>query len=372
MTVTRNFFDVFIPDRSTGGFVCCDVTVEDGVITQIRRKSPDREGRCCYLLPGLVDLHTHGCLGFDFGTATQAQIHQMCRWYFEQGVTSVVPTLITDTPSHLEAACARIAAAMKQQKKNEARILGIHLEGPFLAFNKRGAHDPVALKQPDEALLCRLQTAAEGQVITMTVDPAQYGALKLIGRHPEVHFSVGHTESTYEQATAAFAQGADRVTHAFNAMSGLHHRESGVLGAAFDRQPFVELIADGMHVSPPVVRMTFALYQKTVLVSDSICGAGAPDGEYPLAGLTMQVTDGVATLPDGTIAGSTVSLTEAMRRAMRFGIAPARAVCAATELPALAIGRSDLGRVRRGAVADLVLCDEQFYPIEILKGEERK
>ena len=365
----REFFDVFVPIGNSSEFAYCDVTAENGVITKVLRKAPANTPCRRYLLPGLIDLHTHGCLGFDFGTASQDEVHAMCRWYLAQGVTAVVPTLITDTPARLESACTRIAAVMDAQAADEARILGIHLEGPFLSFNKRGAHDPVALKQPDDALLCRLQAAAKGHIMTVTLDPAQYGAVELIRRHPEIRFSLGHTECTYEQATTAFERGADRVTHAFNAMSGLHHRESGVLGAAFDRQPYVELISDGMHVSPPVIRMTFALYQKTVLVSDSICAAGAPDGSYPLAGLTMQVKDGVATLSDGTIAGSTVSLSEAVRRAIGFGVDPLRAVQAATKMPAKALGLSNRGVIRAGAVADLVLCDELFTPIEILRGE---
>jgi len=361
-----------------GKLSSCDLLVEEDRIKEIAPagtlsgEAIDLTGR--YVIPGCVDIHTHGCLGFDFSAASADEMRQMLRRYLRCGITSVVPTLLTDTKENMLAAARRVAEVASSQREDEATVLGVHLEGPFLGLEKKGAHNPDALMPPSEEFLAELDSASGGRVVTLTVDPLLNGASEMMRRHRNrLHFSLGHTACGYNAALEAFADGADRITHTFNAMNGIHHREPGLIGAAADSGAFAELICDGYHVHPSAVRMLFSIFgERTVLVSDSICASGAPDGVYDQGGLEVFVKDGKATLADGTIAGSSAVLSGCMANAVSFGIPHLLAIKAATENPAAAIGLADrTGVIAPGRAADLLLLDEKLQLLEVYKNGRR-
>lgn len=294
-----------------------DIAVENGVITEV---GPDLYGNevidCTgrLILPMLADIHTHGCLDIDFTKADTADLARMADYYQSTGVGYFLPTIISSPGD----AYRKIAERLPGVK--------LRLEGPFFGAGKKGAHDQKCLTLPDRTLLREIGL---DRIAMVDVDPVQPGALELIEwlEGQGIRTSVAHTEATYTQAMAAFDRGCRHVTHLFNAMNGLHHRESGVPGAAFDRKDvIVELICDGYHVSPPVVRMAFELYKGRVcVISDSFKTMGTE-------------TEGCARLADGTIAGAVQSVGQTIFNLERWGIPMAEAVHAALDVPCKAMG----------------------------------
>ena len=239
----------------------------------------------------------------------------------------------------------------------------MHLEGPFLSFAKRGAQAAENLHLPDAALFDRLNSASGSQVKLVTVACEEEGAMDFIGYvSQKATVSLGHTSCTYDQAMEAFARGASHATHLFNGMEGLHHRKPGIVAAAMDAGASVELICDGLHIHPAVIRLAHRLYgDKLNLISDSLRCAGMPDGPYELGGQPIEMKNGKACLAGtNTLAGSSISLLDAVRNVAAFGLPLADALYAASTAPAQAVGLTDVGAIRTGAAADLVVLDQNL------------
>ncbi|WP_431245394.1 N-acetylglucosamine-6-phosphate deacetylase [Leifsonia xyli] len=355
-----------------GGTVVDDgwVRFEGGVVAAVGtgaswRSEPGMDttdARGGWLTPGFVDIHVHGGGGASFDDGGEAiarglDLHQ------RHGTTRAVLSLVTAPVEVLADRLRAVGGLMAADK----RILGSHLEGPFLDVGHKGAHEPSLLRSATPADIDLLLTAAGGTLRQITIAPELPGGMDAVRAFAGagVAVAVGHTGAGYDQALAAFDAGASILTHAFNAMPGLHHRAPGPVAAAA-RTPGVtlEIVNDGVHVHPEVVRIAFASAPgRMALVTDAMAAAGSADGDYLLGSLEVEVRDGVARLAGGgSIAGSTLTLDVALRRAVQeVGIPVAEAVRAVTETPAAAIGRGDdLGRLRPGYAADAVLLDESF------------
>lgn len=360
--------DVFTLEK---GFVKKDVYIESGRFVESEQHSCGQErlseecvidAEGLYLIPGLVDVHFHGCAGFDFSDGTQEALQAIGRYELKNGITSICPASMT-LPEEMLTRICEAAYEYHNEKKPavlRARLCGIHLEGPFISLDKKGAQNPVYVRKPDIAFYRRLQEAAHGLIRLVTLAPELEGADAFIrALHKEVHISIGHTASTYECAMHAFSEGADHVTHLLNAMNGFRHRAPGVFAAAFDaRHVMPELICDGVHVDAAAVRVAFQIFgkERMILISDSMRAAGMPDGRYTLGGQAVNVKGALATLEDGTIAGSVTNLMSCMRNAVRMGIPLETAVCCASYNPARAIGMEKLcGSIDTGKYADCVL-----------------
>ncbi len=317
-----------------------------------------------YVLPGLVDIHTHGNSGHDFSDGSEAGLHEMGRYLASHGITSFAPTSMTLPYEILEAAFRTAADYSRNHAGNEARIAGIHMEGPYFSEKKKGAQNSAYLKLPDAEGFLALQEKCGHLVRIVDVAPELEGAedfVRKISRYCCV--SVAHTDASYEEAYKAFAAGASHVTHLFNAMPPIHHRKPGVIGAASEKENVAaELICDGLHVHPSVVRMAFRLFPGRIcLISDALRCCGMPDGEYELGGQTVTLKNGEARIADGNLAGAVSNLYDDMVNAIRFGIPEAEAILAATLNPAREVGAdTETGSLVSGKKADFIICDEEW------------
>lgn len=331
----------------------------------------DAAGR--WLTPGFIDLHCHGGGGAAVEEGAEA-IATLLAVHRRHGTTRSVLSLVTASIDALEERLGVIAAVARR----DPHVLGAHLEGPFLDDGFRGAHDPTLLRSPEPADLDRLLEASEGQLRQLTLAPEVPGAFDAIARLTAagVAVAVGHTAADYDVALAAFDHGATILTHAFNGMRGIHHRAPGpVVAAMHDGHVTLELIMDGTHVHPDVARLAFrGAPGRIALITDAMAATGADDGEYVLGSLEVSVVDGVARLREnGAIAGSTLTLDDALRRTVRDGrIGIVEAVAALTATPARAIGRgADLGALEPGFAADAVLLDADLSVAGVWGGGER-
>lgn len=318
-----------------------------------------------YVIPGLIDLHGHGNSGADFSDADDAGLRRIAAYLAKSGVTSFCATSMTLPEADIAAAFATARRLKHNQPAGTARLLGINMEGPFFSESKRGAHNPAHLRKPDIGMLRRLNDVSGGLIRLIDVAPELDGALPFIEEAKALGtVSVAHTAATYEQAKAAFVAGATHVTHLFNAMPPLLHREPGVIGAASECPSVrAELIADGLHVHESAVRAAFRLFGagRICLISDALSVCGMPDGAYHLGDQEVYLRDNIARLSDGTIAGAATNLYEGMRNVMRFGIPAEDAVRAATHTPACAIHAEDeVGSIAAGRRADFVVCGQDF------------
>ncbi|WP_279072449.1 N-acetylglucosamine-6-phosphate deacetylase [Microbacterium lacticum] len=312
-----------------------------------------------YLTPGFVDIHGHGGGGgtYEHGLDAIAAARAV---HLARGTTRAVLSLVTASIDDLAAQVGMIA----DLSERDATILGTHLEGPFLDPGHKGAHTESLLRAPDEAAVARLAEAGRGTVRQVTLAPELPGGLAATAQFVAagVAVAVGHTNATEAEASAAFDAGATLLTHAFNAMPGIHHRAPGpVVAAMRDERVTLELIADGIHVHPDVIALAFAgAPGRIALITDAMGAAGEPDGAYELGGLAVTVTDGVARLDEGgAIAGSTLTQDAALRLVVAGGLPLADAVAALTSVPARAIGLAGrYGSLRPGAAADAVLLDD--------------
>lgn len=309
------------------------------------------------LIPGFIDIHTHGRAGFDFCTAHGEQIQKMKDSYLSCGVTTAVPTLASDTLGNWLAAAGRIG---ERRDGKGARLMGLHLEGRYLNPSKRGVQAAELLTAPDTAELDRMLFRA-GLPLHVSyapeLDPDGSFAAYAVSRG--ITLSAGHTALTYDRAKLAEQRGVRCYTHLFNAMNGLHHREGGAVCAALEGNAYAELICDGMHVSPGVVRLVYKCKGsgRLVLVSDSMEGAGMPDGEYTIAGVTVYLRDGRAVDAEGHLGGSTLDMLGALKNLMSFCNIPLEeALPCATSNPASAVGIYDrVGSLEVGKYADVLL-----------------
>lgn len=360
-----------------GRFVRGGFSVENGrfvhVLEDVPGPAEDLDG--ALVIPGLVDIHVHGCAGADFSDGDYAGLVRMARYLARRGVTSFAPASMTLPYGALDKAFHAAARLRREGLADGARLMGIQMEGPFLSREKRGSQNPAYLRLPDWDGFLRLYDAAEGLLRIVDVAPELPGAVEFTRRASEkCRVSVAHTAAGYDQAAAVFDAGATHLTHLFNAMSGIHHRHPGPIGAASERENVTaELICDGIHVHPSAVRMAFRLFPGRIcLISDALRCCGMADGSYSLGGQEILLSGGVARLTGGAIAGSAADLYQCMRRAVSFGIPREQAVWAATVLPARVIGReSETGAIADGRAADFVICGGELEPEAVYLGGKR-
>ena len=349
------------------GFVSRDVCFDGEKLEQSSADGKTYDASGCYVIPGLTDLHFHGCVGEDFSDATPDGLQKMADYELSRGVTQICPAGMTLGEDQLTRICQN-AAAHRAKNPGGAELVGLHLEGPFLCKAKKGAQNEAFLHDPDPAMLHRLQQAAQGMVKLVTLAAEQPGALEFIRSAQEdgIAVSLGHTTADYDTACAAYEAGARQATHLFNAMPPFTHRAPGVVGAAFDHpQVKVELISDGVHIHPSVVRAVFQLFGagRVILISDSLRATGMPDGRYPFGGQEIEVHGNRATMADdpNTLAGSVSDLMACMRSAVSFGIPLHDAVRAAAVNPAQVLGVFDrLGSLDVGKTANLAILDQNL------------
>lgn len=352
--------DIFLGRGFTKGDIRFGETIEavgrlDGT------DAVDAEG--CYLIPGLVDIHTHGAMGEDFSDGKAEGLPAMARYYAAHGVTSYLATTMTLPEPVLKRAVEVIRDFSQDRPEDGAKCAGIHLEGPFLGYKKRGAQAAENLHKPDAEMFRRLSDASGGMVKLVTVACEEEGGMEFIRRvSPVCAVSLGHSSADYDTAMEGFQNGASHATHLFNGMDPLHHRNPGIIGAAFHAGATVELICDGLHIHPEVIRMVHKLYgDRLNLISDSLRCAGMPDGDYELGGQPITVKGGKATLSGtDTLAGSSISVLDAVRNVVKFGVPLADAVYAAATAPARAVRLDDIGEIAPGKRADLLLLDRDL------------
>lgn len=327
------------------------------------------------VLPGLIDMHIHGCAGRDTGEATPDALEAMSQCLVRRGVTSFCPTSMTLSAEELGKIFANVAAC--KQTVGGAYIHGVNMEGPYIAMSKKGAQNGAYVRNPDKEEFLRLYNDCGGVIKVVDIAPECDGAEEFVKEvEPICPVSIAHTAAGYDEACAAIEWGVRHVTHLYNAQSGLTHRSPGVVGAVFDKTREygvrAELICDGFHIHPAALRIAFAQLgeDNSVIISDSMCAAGHVDGEYDLGGQTVYVKDGKALLADGTIAASTSNVYEELKNVISFGIPLKQAVKSATINPARAIRvDNETGSIAVGKNADLLVVDDDFnIVLVIVKG----
>ena len=329
-------------------------------------------------IPGLVDIHLHGAMGQDFSEGSPEGLIRIARYEAEHGVLAVCPAAMTLPEEKLEKVMDSAASFRYLQETGEsepaADLVGIRLEGPFLNREKAGAQDPRYILPPDPDLFLRLQARCGGLIRICDLAPEEPGALEFIQEMKDrVRISLAHTTADYETAKTAFSLGAKQLTHLFNAMPGISHRSPGPIAAAADCSADAELISDGVHIHPAVVRLAFRIFgpEHIILISDSMEGTGLSDGTYRLGGQDVCVSGPRAVLsahPE-VIAGSVTNLYDCMKTAVKkCGIPLEQAVRAASENPARAIGlERDYGSLQPGVFGNLILIDRALTPVLIIK-----
>ena len=362
--------------KENNTFEVQDIYIENELIT-VKEASNDEviDATGLYAIPGLTDIHFHGCVGHDFCDGTQKAIEEIAKYQANNGVTTICPATMTlgeDTLIKI----AKVAAAY--ENKDGAILTGINMEGPYVSVEKKGAQNPAYIRKPDIEMYRRIQKESGDLIKLVAIAPEEEGAMEFISElKDEVILSLAHTTADYDTAYEALSKGANHITHLYNAMPPFSHREPGVVGAACDKpECMVELICDGIHIHPSVIRATFKMFgdDRIILISDSMMATGMPDGEYSLGGQAVKVADHKATLvTDGAIAGSATNLMDCMRNIVKnMGIPLETAVKCAAVNPAKSIGIYDkYGSIMPGKVANIVLLDKDLnIKSVILKGKE--
>ena len=337
----------------------CDVEIENGRFSYIGKTDKDGiDFGKNKIYPGLIDIHIHGCIGFD---TMDGGLSEMSEWLLRNGTTSWYPTTMSMSEADTVSATGRDTVFGKG-----ANIPGFHMEGPFINKKYKGAMNEEYIISPSEDFFKKCKN-----VKRITVAPETEGCLEFIKNCP-VQVSIGHTDADYDTAKEAFRRGAASLTHTYNVMPGIHHRAPGPIGAGFDSEGvYAELITDGKHIHPSAVRMLVKIFgeERIILVSDAMRAAGLKDGEYSFGAQTVIVKDGTALTLDGHLAGSTATLFECVKTAISFGIPEEAAVKMATENPAKLMGLNK-GRIEVGYDADFIIVDSGFNLIKsVARGE---
>lgn len=348
-----------------------DIEIDGGKILQVGEKLAytdsdmviDCEGYT--VVPGFVDVHVHGVAGADTCDGTREALDTMAKFLIQKGVTSFCPTTMTTDREIIERALVAAKECIEKPCEDGARVVGVNMEGPFICAAKKGAQREDAIVAPDFELFKHYFELSGGNVKLIDIAPEEPGGYEFAEKAKELcAVSIAHTNANYDEAKKAFDSGVTHATHLFNAMSGIVHRQPGVVGAVFDDERVnAELICDGFHLHPAVLRTAFkVLGDRALVISDSMRANGMPEGEpFDLGGQMVYVKDGKATLADGTIAGSVSNLHDEVKNLVNFGIPFTQAVKAATLIPARAIGLDgEIGSIEVGKRADLLVLDDKL------------
>lgn len=373
---------------SQGSFVNGGIILSDGIIDKVysQNDAPDLkdkdivDGKGAYAIPGLIDMHFHGCKGYDFCDGSKEALSKIAEYEASVGVTAIAPATMTLPVEELEH-ILRVAAEYNREASDyrKADIVGINMEGPFISHIKKGAQDDKNILHCDVDICERFLTASEGLVKFIGIAPEESeNAIEFIHKmHDKVNVSLAHTNADYDIALAACKAGVRHAVHLYNAMPAFTHRNPGVIGAVFDSKDVMcELICDGIHIHPSVVRATFQMMgaDRMILVSDSMRATGMPDGKYTLGGQDVNVAGKLATLvSNGAIAGSATNLTDCLRTVVKDMEIPLEtAVACATANPAKSLGIYDrYGSIEKGKKANIVLLNSKLDLEAVFKDGER-
>jgi N-acetylglucosamine-6-phosphate deacetylase len=313
--------------------------------------------------PGFIDMHIHGCAGFDVTDGKHGFLEEMSKFLTEHGVTSFLPTVVSTTKRRIIRAIENVREA---QKKKGANVLGLYLEGPYLNVERAGAQNPQYIKDPNLTEVKEILDIARETVKVVALAPEKVNAIEVIKELKKrgIVASAAHTNATYNEMLVAIEAGLSHITHVFNAMRGFNGQEIGAVGAALLHEELTtELIADGVHVHPSAIRMLVKMkgYDKVVLISDAISPTGLPDGKYELGGLEILVKNGISTLRSGVLAGSTLTLDRAVKNVITLANVPvSEAIKMATLNPARVLRLKTKGEIKAGADADIAILDRDF------------
>ena len=361
------------------------LTCEGGVLgpwlkENARLETPFIDGSNCILLPGFIDVHIHGSGGADVMDATPESLETISRFLVQHGVTGFYATTVTASHAATLAAVENVArfvglaqSGNVEEQQPGARILGVHLEGPYISPEFPGAQNPAFIRPPSVEEFEELLAAGPVRMITLAPETPGADALVEAALAAGVRVVLGHTAATFDQASAAIGAGVSQATHTYNAMTGLHHRQPGAVGATLsDDRIYAQLIADGIHVHPAAMRILVRCKgpTRTLLISDAIRAAGMPPGRYEMGRLPVIVEDGACRLEDGTLAGSVLTLDVALRNIMAAaGWSLVQAWPLTSLSPAQAMGiDGEVGRIRSGARADLTLLDAEAQVVATVVG----
>ena len=361
--------NIFRPDNQ---FHEGTITISEGIITDNPPNDATHINAAgLYVIPGLTDIHFHGCMGHDFCEATHESLQAIANYEAMNGITTICPATMTLPENEL----ARVMKAAKNFTREYPGLIGINLEGPFISHAKKGAQNPAYIIPPDIDMLRRLQAESGGLIRVATVAPEIDGAMSFIREAKNIaRVSIAHTACDYDTAKQAFEAGASHITHLYNAMNPINHRSPGPIVAALENDNVMaELICDGVHIHPAVVRATLKAFgsDRVIFISDSLECAGMPDGEYMLGGQKVIKRGNKATLTDGnTIAGSVSNLMDCMKLAVREMNIPLEvAVKCACVNPVRALGLWDsYGAIMAGRVANVVVVDGGLNVVMVVRG----
>ena len=328
------------------------------------------------VIPGLCDVHNHGNSGEDFSDGNYEGLIKIAKYLASEGVTSFAPASMTLPYEVLEKAFATGRKLADAQPEGCSRLMGIQMEGPYFSEKKKGAQNGAYLKTPDYEGFQKLYDGCGGLVRIVDLAPELADSREFVEKASKLcTVSVAHTDSDYDHAKMAFDAGATHLTHLYNGMPSIHHRNPGVIPAAVENPNVrAEIICDGLHIHPASVRLAFSMFgaERMIIISDALRCCGMPDGEYELGGQQVFLSGGIAKLADGTIAGSATNLFECMRRAMSFGIAEEDAVRAASYNPACSLGTQDkIGSIATGKLADFVVCNSDYSEKTVYIGGKK-
>ena len=364
-------YTAFVFDTSERKFKPAKIRVENGIISKITKASAPKVP--VYIIPGLIDVHTHGRCGYDIMASPKDELSKMSLEYAKVGTTSLFPTVMTAPLDNVTAAILSVVGA----KPRGARFLGVHVEGPYISKEKRGCHDASYIRMPDKGEMTDIVNKISPLKAHFTVAPENCPSGLVAALSTISTVGIGHTGTDFKTAMSAVYDGAVSFTHTFNAMTQMTQREAGVVGAALYSGAYAEFIVDGFHVSPEVISIAYQAKKKQgdkfVLITDSIPQAGLPDGRYEMNGIEFTLSGKSAKRDDGTIVGSATDLYTAVKNLSAFAdISFEEALICATKNPAEMVGIYDkVGSIDVGKYADFIVLDQNRNITSVYVGGER-